>query len=89
MRSLVSVFWLVTQDSKLSSASLISAFKPVSGSSIDSSKVSDWIGFGGIRIEDDVVVTDEAPEVLTGATPKTVEELEALIGTGDLTIPLT
>jgi Xaa-Pro aminopeptidase len=30
----------------------------------------------GIRIEDDVLVTQGAPEVLTAATPKTVEEIE-------------
>jgi Xaa-Pro aminopeptidase len=31
----------------------------------------------GIRIEDDVLVTEGEPEVLTGATPKTVAEVEA------------
>ncbi len=31
----------------------------------------------GIRIEDDVVVGDKGHEVLTGAVPKTVEEIEA------------
>jgi Xaa-Pro aminopeptidase len=30
----------------------------------------------GIRIEDDVLVTAGAPEVLTAGTPKTVEEVE-------------
>jgi Xaa-Pro aminopeptidase len=33
----------------------------------------------GIRIEDDVLVTRDAPEVLTGAAPKTVAEIEALM----------
>ncbi|WP_428310221.1 Xaa-Pro aminopeptidase [Hydrocarboniphaga sp.] len=33
----------------------------------------------GIRIEDDVLVTDAAPEVLTGGVPKGVREIEALI----------
>jgi Xaa-Pro aminopeptidase len=32
----------------------------------------------GVRIEDDVLVTDGAPEVLTAAVPKSVEELESL-----------
>ncbi len=36
----------------------------------------------GIRIEDDVLVTAGAPEVLTAAIPKTVEQIEALVGTG-------
>lgn len=35
----------------------------------------------GVRIEDDVVCTDGEPEVLTASCPKTVEALEALVGT--------
>jgi Xaa-Pro aminopeptidase len=31
----------------------------------------------GIRIEDDVLCTDGAPEVLTGALPKNASEIEA------------
>ncbi len=33
----------------------------------------------GIRIEDDVVVTDKGPQVLTGAVPKTVRDIEKLM----------
>jgi Xaa-Pro aminopeptidase len=47
-----------------------------------------WLGFGGIRIEDDVAVTDAAPDVLTAATPKTVSALEDIVGRGDLRIPV-
>jgi Xaa-Pro aminopeptidase len=36
-------------------------------------------GFGGIRIEDNAVVGGGAPEVLTGAVPKEITELEALL----------
>ncbi len=36
------------------------------------------LAFGGIRIEDDVLVTAAGREVLTGAIPKTPAELEAL-----------
>lgn len=39
-----------------------------------------WRGIG-IRIEDDVLVTDDGPRVLTAAAPKTVDEIEALVGT--------
>ena len=35
-----------------------------------------WRGIG-VRIEDDVLVTDEGREILTEGTPKTVEEVEA------------
>ena len=34
------------------------------------SKVDTLLGFGGIRIEDDVLVTEDRPEVLTAAIPK-------------------
>ena len=36
----------------------------------------------GIRIEDDILVTETDPEVLTAALPKQPEEVEALAGTG-------
>lgn len=38
-------------------------------------------GFGGIRIEDDVVCTASGVEVLTESIPKTRKELEAIVGT--------
>lgn len=41
-----------------------------------------WLGFGGIRIEDDVRVTMGEPEVLTAGIPKSVAAIEELVGKG-------
>jgi Xaa-Pro aminopeptidase len=43
-------------------------------------RVQDWMGFGGIRIEDDIRCTDDAPENLTGHIPKSIEDISALVG---------
>ena len=44
---------------------------------IDYDKVDEYLDFGGIRIEDDILVTNEGPLVLGKPIPKTVEEVEA------------
>ncbi|UJF25347.1 aminopeptidase P N-terminal domain-containing protein [Suttonella sp. R2A3] len=41
-----------------------------------------WRGIG-IRIEDDVIITNSAPDVTTADVPKTVAEIEALLKTCD------
>ncbi len=43
-----------------------------------------WVGFGGIRIEDDVLITRDGPLVLTDGLPRAADEVEALVGTADL-----
>lgn len=47
---------------------------------VDFDAAATWAGFGGIRIEDDVAVTDADPEVLTGAIPKTIDALLPCVG---------
>lgn len=42
--------------------------------------LKDWRTFGGIRIEDNVLVTNDGHKVLGRPVPKTVEEVEALRG---------
>ncbi|NCG18462.1 MAG: M24 family metallopeptidase [Rhodobacterales bacterium] len=44
-------------------------------------KANDWLGFGGIRIEDDIRITNGDPEVLTDSTKET-HAVEALVGSG-------
>lgn len=49
---------------------------------IDWDRAAQWAGFGGIRIEDDVLVTADGSDVLTGSIPKEIAELEAILGVG-------
>lgn len=46
---------------------------------INFDKVAEYIGFGGIRIEDDVLVTSDGCKVLGPPLPKTVEEIESIM----------
>ncbi len=41
-----------------------------------------WLGFGGIRVEDDVLVTADGHENLSAAIPKNADAVAALVGTG-------
>jgi Xaa-Pro aminopeptidase len=43
---------------------------------INYDKVSTWLDFGGIRIEDDVLITAKGSRMLGKTAPKTVEEIE-------------
>jgi Xaa-Pro aminopeptidase len=58
------------------------ALRETFADAIDWDRAAQWSGFGGIRIEDDVLVTEEGAEVLTGSIPKEIAELEAIIGVG-------
>jgi Xaa-Pro aminopeptidase len=42
--------------------------------------ISDFMGFGGIRIEDDVLVTADGGRVLGPGIPKSVDEVESRAG---------
>jgi Xaa-Pro aminopeptidase len=54
------------------------------GDQLDLERARSWEGFGGIRIEDDIAVSDAGPDLLTPGIPKTVDEVEAIVGTEDL-----
>ncbi len=47
---------------------------------INYDKVNEYRDFGGIRLEDDILVTETGQRVLGRAIPKTVDEVEAIIG---------
>ncbi len=49
---------------------------------VDYEKIDAFRDFGGIRIEDDVLVTREGSQVLGKRIPKTVEDIEAITATG-------
>ena len=36
----------------------------------------------GIRIEDDILVTEDGPVVLSSSCPKEISEIESIVGTG-------
>ena len=57
-------------------------FRHQFGRVVDFDAVEAWRGFGGIRIEDDIHITPSGPENLTEAIPKSVDALEAIIGSG-------
>jgi Xaa-Pro aminopeptidase len=49
---------------------------------VDFERANSWIGFGGIRIEDNIHVLPEGSENLTAEIPREIAEIEAIVGTG-------
>ena len=43
-------------------------------------QIESWVGFGGIRIEDDVRITEDEPEVLSESIAKDPSIIETLVG---------
>lgn len=52
------------------------------GDRVDWERAEAWLGFGGIRIEDDIVITPGEPETLTAMIPRSAAELAAVVGQG-------
>jgi Xaa-Pro aminopeptidase len=48
---------------------------------INYDRVEDFLDFGGIRIEDDVLITEDGARVLGPSPPKAPDEVEARAGT--------
>lgn len=49
---------------------------------LDFDAIRPWVGFGGIRIEDDVLITAAGPRVLGPGIPKQPGEVEAVVRSG-------
>jgi Xaa-Pro aminopeptidase len=52
------------------------------GADLDRTALGRFADVRGIRIEDDVLCTDGAPEVLTRSVPKTASQVEAVVASG-------
>jgi Xaa-Pro aminopeptidase len=57
------------------------ALARLAGDRLNRARLEQFRDVRGIRIEDDVLVTDSGREVLTAAIPKSPEEIEAAVGT--------
>jgi len=68
-------------DWRLQEAGMVKTIEPGMYIAPDAPVAAKWRGIG-IRIEDDVLVTGDGPEVLTGALPVEAAEIEKLVGSG-------
>ena len=50
--------------------------------SVDWDRAESWLGFGGIRVEDDILVTIGGPENLSQEIVSAADEVEAVVGRG-------
>ena len=58
------------------------ALRALAGDRLDTDELAKFADVRGIRIEDDVLITDAAPRVLTQALGRTAAEVEAAVGAG-------
>ncbi|MEE2830208.1 MAG: aminopeptidase P family protein [Myxococcota bacterium] len=54
------------------------------GDQVDWARARSWLPFGGIRIEDNLLVTETGCECLSEMIPRSAAQVEAVIGTRDL-----
>jgi len=52
----------------------------INTSFINFDRVDEYVGFGGIRLEDDILITENGARILGKRIPITVEEVEKTIG---------
>jgi len=61
-------------------ALLLPAFNDLNKSKfLNIEKIRNFIGFGGVRIEDDVLITATGIENLSSGVPRTITEIESLL----------